>query len=712
MIDQSEIDLVASEVSLANPSLGEIDIELQQAVFANASSIGIRLNEHLEQEILEGFSPEQQAKILQEKAVLSSTTFFIGKDLEMPVRLNIPGGGWYWDTEKNEVRVDPKDLLERERGTNRFVFAHEGAHRRISRVGVVDDDLRQNKAFWMILNSIEDPRVNNFLLEAYPALSQDMTSRYLNSERSSEDTANLIANSTKRVPDTFKIGLEYIKRWFQETAEVDLTASDSALNKYPLPEHLEKLVDQTQDAARTAWLLYPTKSEANESQDTINAFARASFEQIRDNVWPVLKKAVEWDMELQAAQELLNALAAEKKKLESGELPEKDPLFIDDQLLISRTEKHLTAEQAGELKTALSCKEETLLIDNLSPELQEGLLKALKSIVIEAQKELYRRAEEAIATLNKLLAPLVPEEESERQQNAIASVPPTKIVSQQPPKNGGNTSKAGDDEDVANAHSGLINGRDNYNQQRRTLIPAINELEDELRQILHVRKQESWETGKRSGQSFDVKRRISEVAQGKSQFESRAFRTKEFPTARDYVFSLLVDISGSMDEGSKSEQAMCAAITFSEVLGRLGVKSEILFFNDSIREVKKLHQRFSPEIREQIGNITNIVDGGTRDGYALAHAADHLTKAREKEKFIVILTDSGSEGNWEEPHEFSLSNVVSRITRETDINLVAIGVGPGTEGVVKNYPHAIYCPDVSKLPMHTAKLLRAAIAGK
>ena len=112
-----------------------------------------------EKEILANFTPEQQAEIEHKRQILSSLAYFIGKDFHIPVELNKPGAGWHWDFEKNVIRIDPKDLLEKSMDYLRFVISHEGGHRRISRVDFVPLEEWRQPGFSFMMNAIEDPRI-------------------------------------------------------------------------------------------------------------------------------------------------------------------------------------------------------------------------------------------------------------------------------------------------------------------------------------------------------------------------------------------------------------------------------------------------------------------------------------------------------------------------------------------------------------------------
>src|SRR3989344_5683256 len=85
------------------------------------------------EEILATFTTEQQQEIIYKQQILSSLGYFIGRDFRIPIELNEPGAGWYWNFKENEIRIDPKDLVEKPMDYLRFVISHEGGHRRMSR---------------------------------------------------------------------------------------------------------------------------------------------------------------------------------------------------------------------------------------------------------------------------------------------------------------------------------------------------------------------------------------------------------------------------------------------------------------------------------------------------------------------------------------------------------------------------------------------------
>ena len=125
-----------------------------------------------EKEILAQFSKKEQKEIKYKQRVLASLAYFIGKDFEIPVELNQPGGGWNWNFKDNKIGIDPKDLLEKPLDYLRYLICHEGSHRRISRTDFIPMETWQQPGFSYMMNAIEDPRVDNFVAENYPKFKE------------------------------------------------------------------------------------------------------------------------------------------------------------------------------------------------------------------------------------------------------------------------------------------------------------------------------------------------------------------------------------------------------------------------------------------------------------------------------------------------------------------------------------------------------------
>src|SRR3990167_7695923 len=257
------------------------------------------LDRRKEKDLLAEFTPEQQAEIKHKQQILSSLAHFIGKDFRMPVDLNEPGAGWHWDFQENVIQIDPKDLLEKPIDYLRFVISHEGGHRRISRTDFIPLEEWKQPGFSFMMNAIEDQRDNNFVAESYPKFREQMALAYqedLDFEAKAKQKAD---QKLGYQPRFMQAGFEYIKQWFRETKGEDLEISPE------LPDDVKAVVDKTILAAQDSWRRYPSRQEADKSEELIKKYAKVSYEINRDEIWPEFKKLVEEDLKDQKVQEFL-----------------------------------------------------------------------------------------------------------------------------------------------------------------------------------------------------------------------------------------------------------------------------------------------------------------------------------------------------------------------------------------------------------------------
>jgi hypothetical protein len=251
-------------------------------------------------EILKLFAPSARAEIERKREVLATIAYFIGKDFRMPVKLGMPGQGWYWDEERNEIRVDPGDLLQLSYDACRFIVGHEGGHRRISRAQVISERLLNTPGYMLAANIIEDPRVNNFVVGAYPTFQKPMEAAMFDSfrRRLEEDAKRSLGD----VPRLLQAGFQLIRHWFEE-------ATGKQLPPETVSREIEDLVEKILPAARRAWSVYPCKREAEEGEETVRRYARASNAIIEKEVWPHLSELVAKDLRDQLLQELLQKVS-------------------------------------------------------------------------------------------------------------------------------------------------------------------------------------------------------------------------------------------------------------------------------------------------------------------------------------------------------------------------------------------------------------------
>jgi len=674
-----------------------------------------------EKEILSVFTPEQQAEIKQKQQILSSLAYFIGKDFRIPVELNQPGAGWHWDFKENVIRIDPKDLLEKPIDYLRFVISHEGGHRRISRVDSIPLEEWKQPGFAFMMNAIEDPRDNNFVAESYPKFREQMDLAYtqdLDFETKAKEKAT---QKLGHQPRFMRAGFEYIKQWFREVKgeKVEIPTD--------LPEDVKVVVEKTIESARDSWWRYPSRQEADKSEELIKKYAQVSYEINRDEIWPEFKKLVEEDLKDQKVQEFLKDMEEKQgKEKESGESGEngqqglsqelKDKLTPEEQKVLEEAidkaieeakkekekEKKKEGEEAGDKDKKREPKEgqtgeggKQINPDSLPESLKQKLKEYIESLPEEQQKELAKKAEAAIKEFEKAL--------NEELQGKLTEGPEEKAKrEEQEEKKGRKQLQSGapvrtetlrkeplDLEGLRTYKERLkreVNKDENiYEKYRGEVLPLIDQLEAELRQIFVDRKVTAWKGGFKSGKRIDIKQRIQEKARQVPAMESEAWQKRERPDEKDYAISILNDLSGSM-RGKTIEEDFKAKIVFAEALNKIGMNVEILGFNDEIYEYQNFGEPMSKKIREHMGGMFKEVDDScckncgnehneTDLGWAIKTAAERLNKQKSGKRLLIVLTDGKlAESTKHSREQFDPKKIKQEMLDQTDI----VPIDPGS----------------------------------
>lgn len=741
-------------------------IESGEPRYAAEREAGSGSHSASDNEILARFSKKEQKEIRYKQRVLSSLAYFIGKDFEIPVELNEPGGGWHWDFKDNKIRIDPKDLLEKPLDYLRFVISHEGGHRRISRTDFIPPETWNQPGFSFMMNAIEDPRNNNFVAENYPKFREQMDLAYdldLDLENKYKEKTQ---ESLGYQPRFMRAGFEYIKLWFREQKGEQEDISED------LPKEIQEVVENTLASAKDSWWRYPSKKEADESENTIRKYAEVSYEINRDGIWPEFRKLVDEDMKDQKMQESLKDMRSEEQKEGKGQgvpQPLKDSLTpeqqkeledaIDKAIESSKAKAKADKEANEEKNKAEAGKAEgepkegseagesepkdgsekgegqlqegqggkPIDLDSLSEGLKQKIKEFIDSLPPEKKRELQQRAEKELRGLEKQINEELegklsenPQQKVERAAEGKPEGKKTEPAPEQPRSDFDREQGEQRKKDLEKYRDILEKSFEKdaniYEKYRSEVLPIIESLENDLREIFVARRASRWKSGFKTGKRIDIKTRIQEKAKGISAVESKAWQKRELPTEKDYAISILVDLSGSMS-GKKIEETFKALIVLSEVLNKLSIKTEILGFNDRLYEYQTFGENLSREIRENMGGALREVDnhnGGRADynddGWALQETSKRLARQKATEKFIMVLSDGVPE---ESPQhtgsEFDLNRVVNHIMQESDQKLIGLGIGSGTGHVEKYYPNSLANIDVKEMAEKLSDTIREMI---
>lgn len=170
----------------------------------------------------------------------------------------------------------------------------------------------------------------------------------------------------------------------------------------------------------------------------------------------------------------------------------------------------------------------------------------------------------------------------------------------------------------------------------------------------------------------------------------KIFEVKGVPTMKSFRFSILVDLSGSM-EGENLDQTMKTVVAMAEVWNAYGIEFEIAGFTDTFPGNIKVYKKFDDkkltrEIREKIGKMYYDGGGGTPTKEATLKAykslKDRIKRRPMENNYFITLTD----GQCTSCSAAEMVTTVDKIVRERAAVTTGLGIGPGTEFVNKSYP--------------------------
>ncbi len=241
---------------------------------------------------------------------------------------------------------------------------------------------------------------------------------------------------------------------------------------------------------------------------------------------------------------------------------------------------------------------------------------------------------------------------------------------------------------------------------------TISKLAHRLQRFLMAQQNRSWEFNKEEGM-LDSARLHKIITDPLTPLTYKIEKDTEF---RDTSVSLLVDSSGSMRGRSMTVAAICADI-ISTTLERCNVKTEVLGFTTKQwkgGESRKLWmENGKPENPGRLNDLRHIIfksadtpwrrgqknfglmlrEGLLKenvDGEALIWAHDRLARRTEQRKILMVISDgapvddstlSTNPTNFLDLH---LRQVIHSIETQSDINLIAIGIGHDVTRYYKN----------------------------
>ena len=500
-------------------------------------------------------------------------------------------------------------------------------------------------------------------------------------------------------------GFEYIKQWFKQSQGKPFELSPD------LPDDVCTVVEKTLKAAEDSWLRYPTRDEADRSEEVIKAYAEKSYEINHDRVWPDFKKLVEQDIKDQEIPEFLKDLMKGEGKPEAGQgesLSTQDIQDIKDAVKAALGEK-------GEGKP--------IPPGALSEKLKQKIQDAFDALPENKKREVMEAARTAIKELADEFA-------AQFEGEFIKAGEPQGEPEPGTLESGGRAwseaERAADDtrrEMRKRMEESLERGEgDPYRDALTEMASHIDALTGDLRDIFVKRKMTTTESGYRSGRRWNIRTRIKEriadipliKTQSREQPESSGEET-------DYAVLLQIDLSGSMSRGNKIEEAFKAIVLLSETLNNLNIHFEIDGFQDLLLEFKRFEEQLDESMRLKLNQLLLEVEnknpsghnnaGDNDDGACLREASQHLGNQTAREKILIVLSDgqpamdSGRKSQGQLNRE--LKAVIREIRENTDQKLIGIGIN--SSAVSTYYENNLPNVDAKELALTLGELLRSVI---
>jgi hypothetical protein len=329
------------------------------------------------QEILSRYTHDEQRIILHNLETLAASAQYIGQDFGMKVLLNRPGGGWHWNFEKNEIRVDPETMLKAPLDVSKAIYCHEGFHRRITPKDGVPMAEWKEPGLPLLVNSIEDPRIENFGGEAYPAYRPIRDASY---RHHTEEASKAAEGSLGHKPRHIQAGLELINQWFREAQGQPFEVPVS------LPPDVKRFVEQALPHAQDAWFRYPTRREVDWEPEKIKLYFNDAYKIIREHIWPEFKKLFEQDRQDQLLGE--GGSGGGSPQESQGPLTEEE---VRELLEAAKGGKlHVNDGDPG------AGAARPLDLSKLSPELQKEIADFVQSLPKETKERLQARGDKRL----------------------------------------------------------------------------------------------------------------------------------------------------------------------------------------------------------------------------------------------------------------------------------------------------------------------------
>ncbi len=291
-------------------------------------------------------------------------------------------------------------------------------------------------------------------------------------------------------------------------------------------------------------------------------------------------------------------------------------------------------------------------------------------------------------------------------------------------------------------------GRKLFDESKKRSGGALSTIRRKLERVLLEAKESMWENGKRSGR-MDVQRNATKIV----QLRPNVFRRRETEQAVNSALTILIDQSGSMDDGVKIELAQQTTIAILEALEPTQVPVEVIGHNTGgvpnrtdydrkKRQQKRkasinaaeygrgrvtvdkdygrynkidyfLYKSFEDSLsvcRESLGWMVQTTKGSNADGDAVRYAAKRLLQRQEPRKILFVLSDGAPAwySDTHDKHQWTRDCV--EWCKHQGIHVVGLGMLDGS--VASYYPDYIVVHNIDDFAKTYINKIAKMLLGK
>jgi uncharacterized protein with von Willebrand factor type A (vWA) domain len=598
--------------------------------------------------------PPGSTKDLTDAAMLSALAAGLCQDAG--VLIEIYPGPWAWDPVRRVIQVNQKDLETHGPDWCAGVLANEIGHFYLTRYPLFDVSFPSKVAGEILLDALEDPRVDQWMMDRYPGIE-----RWHHAAHASATPINA------GLPDFLAF---CIAVGDEERAMLGVTPTVGR-------------------AFEESWLARQHYAAITPSTEFIQHASKGLRARYKLQVWPALTTQ-KWVPP--AHEQAIQISAIEALRFAEREIFEvAADVFNAD---VEAIEKYLNDKPARAARARR-------LID--AREARELMFQArhhpgAKPLTSRWAHDLAFEAVEAMLTEDR------PRRLIKQVGTPSAGGDPSILPPPPPP-------------DLAPIDPMMWYAPTDYDKALARVARQIDRLTSHLEEIIKPRRRLKERSGYPSGRHIDLRKLLAFEADPRRYNE--LWVRSSIPDRRDVAVTLLVDLSGSMS-GEKVQSALLGTILLAETLDRLDVPFAVTGFQDVLIPLRTFDQAFDDEARKAISEIPQEVNscrhGGNNqggyndDGPCLLECAEDLLAYPAAERMLIVVSDGLPEGRRSTRED--LTAAVRTITTEAgQLELIGLGLGSGTDHVKTYYPESVANVPIDRFSDEIARIIERALLG-